>query len=89
MVASTKKAYEYLEFRSSNQIAFSFESSQQEIYTNLNEELYSWVIENLIKNSVDAMMGKGILAVAISVDAEHKIKIQHHRFWQGNGKISV
>ncbi len=52
VVASTKKAYEYLEFRSSNQISFSFESSQQEIYTNLNEELYSWVIENLIKNKV-------------------------------------
>ena len=74
VVASTKKAYEYLEFRSSKQIAFSFESSQQEIYTNLNEELYSWVIENLIKNSIDAMMGKGKLAVAISVDTEH-IKI--------------
>ena len=74
VVASTKKAYEYLEYRSSKQIAFSFESSQQEIYTNLNEELYSWVIENLIKNSIDAMMGKGKLAVAISVDTEH-IKI--------------
>ena len=74
VVASTKKAYEYLEYRSSKQIAFSFESSQQKIYTNLNEELYSWVIENLIKNSIDAMMGKGKLAVAISVDTEH-IKI--------------
>jgi len=74
VVASTKKAYEYLEYRSSKQIAFSFESSQQEIYTNLNEELYSWVIENLIKNSIDAMMGKGKLAVTISVDTEH-IKI--------------
>ncbi|MDB4560383.1 HAMP domain-containing histidine kinase [Flavobacteriaceae bacterium] len=74
VVASTKKAYEYLEYRSSKQIAFSFESSQQEIYTNLNEELYSWVIENLIKNSIDAMMGKGKLAVAISFDTEH-IKI--------------
>lgn len=71
VVASTKKAYEYLEYRSSKQIAFSFESSQQKIYTNLNEELYSWVIENLIKNSIDAMMGKGKLTVAISVDTEH------------------
>ena len=75
VVASTKKAYEYLEFRSSNQISFSFESSQQEIYTNLNEELYSWVIENLIKNSVDAMMGKGILSIGITVEL-NKIKIQ-------------
>ena len=75
VVASTKKAYEYLEFRSSKQIAFSFESSQQEIYTNLNDELYSWVIENLIKNSVDAMMGKGKLSIGIK-DELNKIKIQ-------------
>ena len=75
VVASTKKAYEYLEFRSSKQISFSFKSSQKEIFTNLNEELYSWVIENLIKNSVDAMMGKGKLSIGITAELK-KIKIQ-------------
>ena len=75
MVASTKKAYEYLEFRSSKQISFSFKYSQQEIFANLNEELYSWVIENLIKNSVDATMGKGKLSIGITAEL-NKLKFQ-------------
>ena len=74
IIAVTKSAYEYLEFRSSKQIAFTFESSEEKLYSNLNEELYGWVIENLIKNAIDAMLGKGELAVVIIDDAKN-IKI--------------
>ena len=74
IIAVTKNAYEYLEYRSSKQISFTFESSKEKLYSNLNEELYAWVIENLIKNAIDAMLGKGELAVAITADAK-KIKI--------------
>jgi len=74
VVAITKKAYDYLESRSSKQITFSFESKRQELFSNLNEELYGWVIENLIKNAIDAMKGKGSLSVAIESDAK-KIRI--------------
>jgi hypothetical protein len=31
----------------------------EEIIVNLNSQLYSWTIENLVKNGVDAMKGKG------------------------------
>ena len=71
IIAVTKSAYEYLEFRSSKQIAFTFESSEEKLYSNVNEELYSWVIENLIKNAIDAMLGKGKLALVISDDAKN------------------
>ena len=74
IIAVTKSAYEYLEFRSSKQIAFTFESSEEKLYSNLNEELYGWVIENLIKNAIDAMLGKGELAVVI-IDDTKNIKI--------------
>lgn len=74
VVAITKKAYDYLGSRSSKQITFSFESKGQELFSNLNEELYGWVIENLIKNAIDAMKGKGSLSVAIESDAK-KIRI--------------
>jgi len=66
----TKKAYDYLESRSSKQISFSFETSTSDIQTQINEELYGWVIENLIKNAIDAMQGKGSVAVHISSDAK-------------------
>ncbi len=74
IVSITKKAYQYLEYRSSSQISFKFESSAEEIFSELNEELFSWVIENLIKNAIDAMMGKGALTVSIQSDAK-KIRI--------------
>ena len=60
IVDITKQAFDYLESRSSKQITFSFSSTDKEIYTNLNAELFGWVIENLIKNGIDAMLGKGM-----------------------------
>tara|TARA_B110000971_G_scaffold89382_1_gene91913 strand:+ start:2321 stop:3481 length:1161 start_codon:yes stop_codon:yes gene_type:complete len=74
IIAVTKNAYEYLEYRSSKQISFSFNTSETNLYSTINDELYSWVIENLIKNAIDAMLGKGELTVAITADAK-KIKI--------------
>ena len=49
-------------------------TSKEEIHTNLNQELVSWVIENLITNAIDAMQGKGSVAINISSDAK-RIKI--------------
>jgi hypothetical protein len=65
IVAITKQTFDYLESRSSKQISFSFSSTDKEIYTNLNTELFGWVIENLIKNGIDAMLGKGNLNLQI------------------------
>jgi signal transduction histidine kinase len=73
IVEITKKAYDYLESRSSKQISFSFETTGEDIQTQINEELYGWVIENLIKNAIDAMQGKGSVAVQISSDSKRVI----------------
>ncbi len=74
IVAITKQAFDYLKSRSSKQISFSFTSENNEVYSNLNTELFGWVIENLIKNSIDAMLGKGELKVHIE-NTSKKIKI--------------
>ena len=74
VVEITKKAYDYLESRSSKQIQFQFQSSEKEITSNLNEELFGWVIENLIKNAIDAMQGKGNISIAIESDSK-RVKI--------------
>ena len=74
IVAITKQAFDYLESRSSKQIAFSFATSDATIITNLNTELFGWVIENLIKNAIDAMLGKGALQLRIENTAK-KVKI--------------
>ena len=74
IVTVTKQAFDYLESRSSKQITFSFATSDAEILTNLNTELFGWVIENLIKNAIDAMLGKGALQLHIENTAK-KVKI--------------
>tara|TARA_B100000768_G_scaffold162756_1_gene163530 strand:+ start:4055 stop:5215 length:1161 start_codon:yes stop_codon:yes gene_type:complete len=74
VISVTKNAYNYLEYRSSKQISFTFESPERKLYSDLNEELYGWVIENLIKNAIDAMLGKGELSLHINSDSK-KIKI--------------
>lgn len=66
IISVTKNAYEYLEYRSSKQISFNFISNEKKLICNINEELYEWVIENLIKNAIDAMLGKGELTLSVS-----------------------
>ena len=65
IVAETKQTFHYLKSRSSKLVQFSFEAKEEEIYVNLNSQLYSWTIENLIKNAIDAMKGKGGLLVKL------------------------
>ena len=74
IVDITKQAFDYLESRSSKQISFSFSSSKDQIYSKLNTELFGWVIENLIKNAIDAMLGKGTLNLQIE-DTQKKVII--------------
>lgn len=66
IVSVAKTALDYLENRSSKQILFKFNPKVSEVYANINLELFSWVIENLVKNALDAMKGKGNIALEIS-----------------------
>ena len=74
IITVTKLAFDYLESRSSKQISFTFFSTYNDLYANLNTELFGWVIENLIKNAIDAMLGKGQLNINIE-NTQKKIKI--------------
>lgn len=66
LVEVTTSSYEYLKSRSSKLINFEIEHPDTEIPVNLNAQLYSWTIENLVKNAIDAMKGKGDLKLSIS-----------------------
>jgi hypothetical protein len=66
IVEATSTAFNYLASRSSKQVHFNFETSKPTIITNLNLQLYSWVIENLVKNAIDAMEGKGTINLVVS-----------------------
>lgn len=66
IVKLTESSYDYLKSRSSKLINFHIESPDNEIIVNVNPQLYSWTIENLVKNAIDAMKGKGDLKLKIS-----------------------
>ncbi len=65
IVAATVESYEYLKARSSKLINFEIHAPENSIYVDLNTQLFSWTIENLVKNAIDAMKGKGKLKVSI------------------------
>jgi len=65
IVLETRKAFDYLKKRSSKLIHFSFTSDVEELPVLLNPPLYNWSIENLVKNGIDAMKGKGNIAIQI------------------------
>lgn len=75
VVSLTRRAYSYLESRSSKKVNFIFESDSPEIIIPLNKELYGWVIENLVKNAIDSMRGEGKLSLRI-IEENNSIKIQ-------------
>lgn len=71
IVAIAKYTIDYLQSRSSNQIQFVFTSSHDEIFAETNPELFGWVIENLVKNAIDAMQGKGKILLDLQQNQNH------------------
>lgn len=65
IVKATHESYDYLKARSSKLIEFSLHLPEEETYVMLNEQLYSWTIENLVRNAIDAMRGKGRLEISV------------------------
>ena len=55
--------YDYLKSRISTKVNFTLNMPEEHILLPHNRILFSWVIENLTKNAVDAMKGSGILSV--------------------------
>jgi len=59
-------AVTYIKSRSSENVRFNFSFSEKdELNLPLNAALFEWVIENLCKNAIDAMNGKGIISINV------------------------
>lgn len=69
IVEKTKVSFDYLKIRSSKLINFKLHLPDEKILVKLNSQLYSWTIENLVKNSIDAMRGKGDLEISLKADS--------------------
>lgn len=73
LVAETQISFNYLKSRFSKLINFSLEIPDTPLYVDLNPQLFGWTIENLIKNGIDAMKGKGDITITILSNSKHAL----------------
>tara|TARA_B100002049_G_scaffold127692_1_gene94508 strand:- start:283 stop:1428 length:1146 start_codon:yes stop_codon:yes gene_type:complete len=66
IISETESTIEYMKTRSSNSVNFKLIKPKEKIITLLNSQLYSWTIENLLKNSIDSMKGSGDIIIEIN-----------------------
>jgi len=65
------KTVKYLNERISDNIKIDFKQIESNIYANINPQLFSWCLENIIKNSVDAIEDKGTISIVVENDSDH------------------
>lgn len=66
LINTLSSTVNYLRTRSSNKVIFKTSFSEQDVVeTPLNAALFSWVIENLCKNAIDAMENNGTISINV------------------------
>lgn len=66
IIKTTKELLRYLKTRSPKDVDIKFQSEEEELLVPHNPALFEWVIENICKNAIDAMEGRGELRVEVS-----------------------
>ena len=79
---ATEEAILYLKKRSSQLIQWTWDVPTNEIRIPINLPLYSWTLENLIKNGIDAMKGQGGLTIEL-VDRKNEVVVRVSDTGQG------
>lgn len=66
IVLQVENMVDYVQKRAGGKVSFSIEAHEQNISAKISPPLFDWVIENLLKNALDAMEGKGRIRIDIS-----------------------
>lgn len=61
-----RESVTYLESRTPDGVKFSIDPESKDHIVPVNRSLFQWVVENLCKNSVDAMEGNGNIRISVS-----------------------
>jgi nitrogen-specific signal transduction histidine kinase len=67
---SIEETITYLRPRISTKVQMNINADSKDLEAMLNRPLFEWVIENICKNAVDAMRGKGIINIDILQDSD-------------------
>ena len=61
-----ERSFYYMKDRSSEKIDFKLEVYENELMCLLNTQLFGWVVENITRNAIDALKGKGTIGIRVS-----------------------
>lgn len=66
LIAVVERAVEYVKHRSPSNVIYEVNYPKRPLLVRVNAPLIEWVIENLCKNSIDAMNGAGTITVTVT-----------------------
>ncbi len=66
LVTRLESIVQYMQRRSPSKVDITLHSPQADVPVNISGPLFDWVMENLIRNALDAMDGKGKIDVAVT-----------------------
>ncbi len=67
---SLTKSMEYMAKRAPKKVIFSLHPSSSQEHAMINSHLFNWVIENLYRNALDSMDGKGAITTKVYEDSQ-------------------
>ena len=70
LIAVIEGAVEYVKRRSPAKVEYRLELPRRPLLVRMNAPLIEWVIENLCKNAIDAMDGKGCITITVSQNSD-------------------
>lgn len=65
VVEPVNEVVEYMKKRTSRNVSFQVAAPPKGVYVPHNGNLLGWVVENIIKNAIDAMKGRGRIYIAV------------------------
>ena len=68
---AVRSSCNYMSTRVSAKVRIVYQPAPEPLYVQMNESLFSWVIENLTKNAVDAMEGRGMITISTGRRKRH------------------
>lgn len=75
VLRTVRNILEYLQPRLSAKIKFEVHANQENIHALIHIPLFEWVLENLVKNAVDAMGSMGVITIKVLKGNSKKIFI--------------
>lgn len=73
LIEQVQTMIDYIRKRAGGKVQFRLNANDGPFYAKISPPLFDWVIENLLKNALDAMEGKGSISIDLSSNQKEMI----------------